>query len=83
MDFKPIFLLVIRFGSTAQVRQIIQTRYDSLTLVGRGALIEASSAIQQQKALSQTRTIELLYTHILIEKYVKGVQIVMRTRFEP
>ena len=83
MDFKLILLLAIMFISTAQVWKKTNDKIKSLTLGCRGASIEASSAIQQQKALSQTRTIELLYTHILIEKYVKGVEIVMRTRFEP
>ena len=83
MDFQLILLLAIMFISTAQVWKKTNDKIKSLTLGGRGASIEASSAIQQQKALSKTRTIELLYTHILIEKYVKGVEKVMRTRFKP
>ena len=83
MDFQLILLLAIMLISTVQVGKKTNDKIKSLTLAARGASIEASSAIQQQKALSQTRTIELLYTHILIEKYVKGVEICMRTRFEP
>ena len=47
MDFKLIVLLAILFISTAQVWKKTNDKIKSLTLGGRGASIEASSAIQQ------------------------------------
>ena len=71
MDFQLILLLAIMLISTVQVGKKTNDKIKSLTLAARGASIEASSAIQQQKALQKTSSMILLYTHIFTRKICK------------